>query len=156
MSIKLKINHIMLKVGIPTLITDIIIENEGSLWRLLAWFIEFMQQQASRAKHHLVTHHKRWKFLPFDVLICLSQFWENTSLIARWFNYGYIQLATYIDYSSAFDTVSHKFLDSALARAGASNKVSHVSCCLLAPEPHHILRWLMQTASAWNQRVFLT
>ena len=30
---------------------------------------------------------------------------------------------TYIDYSSAFDTVSHKFLDSTLARAGACNKV---------------------------------
>ena len=30
---------------------------------------------------------------------------------------------TFIDYSSAFDTVSHKFLDEALARAGAPIKV---------------------------------
>ena len=30
--------------------------------------------------------------------------------------------ATFIDYSSAFDTVSHKFLDRALKAAGASDK----------------------------------
>ena len=30
---------------------------------------------------------------------------------------------TFIDYSVAFDTVSHKFLDKALAEAGMSNKV---------------------------------
>ena len=30
--------------------------------------------------------------------------------------------ATFIDYSAAFDTVSHKFLDRALTEAGASNK----------------------------------
>ena len=32
---------------------------------------------------------------------------------------------TFVDYSAAFDTdtVSHKFLDSALKKAGASNKV---------------------------------
>jgi hypothetical protein len=30
--------------------------------------------------------------------------------------------ATYIDYSAAFDTVSHKFIDKALKAAGASNK----------------------------------
>ena len=35
-------------------------------------------------------------------------------------------IVTFIDYSSAFDTVSHKFLDSALARAGASNKTRTV------------------------------
>ena len=29
---------------------------------------------------------------------------------------------TFIDYSAAFDTVSHKFLDEALQRAGESNK----------------------------------
>ena len=34
--------------------------------------------------------------------------------------------ATFIDYSSTFDTVSHKFLDRALARAGATNKVRAV------------------------------
>ena len=31
-------------------------------------------------------------------------------------------VATFIDYSAAFDTVSHKFLDEALAKAGASDK----------------------------------
>lgn len=30
---------------------------------------------------------------------------------------------TFIDYSAAFDTVSHKFLDKALEEAGMSNKV---------------------------------
>ena len=29
---------------------------------------------------------------------------------------------TFIDYKSAFDSVSHKFIDSVLARAGASRK----------------------------------
>ena len=31
-------------------------------------------------------------------------------------------VATFVDYSAAFDTVSHKFLDLALADAGASHK----------------------------------
>ena len=31
-------------------------------------------------------------------------------------------IVTYIDFSAAFDTVSHKFMDSTLAKAGASRK----------------------------------
>ena len=40
--------------------------------------------------------------------------------------------ATYIDYSSAFDTVIHKFLDHSLAKAKASNTQNkcNVSCYL--------------------------
>ena len=45
------------------------------------------------------------------------------TLYRRTLQLGESITVTYIDYSSAFDTVSHKFLDSALVRAGASNKV---------------------------------
>ena len=30
---------------------------------------------------------------------------------------------TFIDYSAAFDSVSHRFIDEMLAKAGASNKL---------------------------------
>ena len=30
---------------------------------------------------------------------------------------------TFVDYSAAFDSVSHKFIDATLERAGASNKI---------------------------------
>ena len=33
---------------------------------------------------------------------------------------------TYIDYAAAFDSVSHKFLDAALANAGASRKTRKI------------------------------
>jgi hypothetical protein len=35
--------------------------------------------------------------------------------------------ATFIDYSAAFDSISHKFLDEALAEAGVSNKMRAMS-----------------------------
>ena len=35
-------------------------------------------------------------------------------------------MATFIDYSAAFDSVSHKFIDEALQRAGASDKIRSV------------------------------
>ena len=52
---------------------------------------------------------------------------RDNTLILRTLTQRMMQLGktitlTFIDYSSAFDTVSHKFLDGALQRAGASNK----------------------------------
>ena len=45
------------------------------------------------------------------------------ALIQRVMQLGRNITLTFIDYSVAFDTVSHTFLDDALRRAGASNKV---------------------------------
>ena len=44
------------------------------------------------------------------------------TLCQRMMSLGQSIAITFIDYASAFDTVSHKFLDEALVKAGASNK----------------------------------
>ena len=45
------------------------------------------------------------------------------TLYRRTLQLGKSITVTYIDYSSAFDTVRHKFMDSTLTRVGSSNKV---------------------------------
>ena len=45
------------------------------------------------------------------------------TLVQRVIQLGQSIAIAFIDYSAAFDTVSHKFLDAALRRAKASNKM---------------------------------
>ena len=51
---------------------------------------------------------------------------DNVLLLRTIYNHmidtGKTLYVTFVDYSSAFDSISHKFLDRALAKAGASNK----------------------------------
>ena len=54
---------------------------------------------------------------------CRDNIFIMRTLFEKMMQLGRSLTVSYIDYSASFDTVSHKFLDKALADAGASNKV---------------------------------